>query len=86
MGHALAIRSDVNSLFQIGLLSNKSLLGAVALTFILQLAVVYVPALQQTFKTAALSASELLISLLVSTIVFSVVELNKWRVRRFSGT
>ena len=55
MGNALAIRSKRNSLFQIGLLSNQPLLGAVILTIGLQLAVIYVPLLQQLFQTIALS-------------------------------
>jgi Ca2+-transporting ATPase len=55
MGHVLAIRSDRYSLFTIGFWSNKPLLGAVLLTFLLQMAVTYVPFLQEVFKTQALS-------------------------------
>jgi Ca2+-transporting ATPase len=83
MGHALAVRSN-DSLFKAGLLSNKALLSAVLLTFGLQLAVVYVPFLQNLFKTTALSVSELAISLVLSTIVFWGVELEKWFIRRSS--
>jgi Ca2+-transporting ATPase len=83
MGHALAVRSR-DSLFKVGLLSNKALLGAVLLTFGLQLAVVYVPFLQNLFKTTALSPGELIISLVLSTIVFWGVELEKWLIRRSS--
>jgi len=82
MGHALAIRSGRDSLFRIGLLSNKPLLGAVLLTFVLQLAVVYVPFLQGLFKTVALPSTDLLISLVLSTGVFWGVELEKWLLRR----
>jgi Ca2+-transporting ATPase len=81
MGHALAVRSR-DSLFKVGLLSNKALLGAVLLTFVLQLAVVYVPFLQNLFKTDALSLGELLLSLVLSTVVFWGVELEKWLMRR----
>ena len=84
MGHALAIRSGRDSLFTIGLLSNKPLLGAVLLTFVLQLAVVYVPFLQELFKTASLSPAGLAISLLLSTVVFCGVEIEKWFKRRDS--
>ena len=80
MGHALAVRSR-ESLFKVGLLSNKALLGSVLLTFLLQLAVVYVPFLQRLFKTAALSPADLAISLLLSTAVFWGVELEKWLLR-----
>jgi Ca2+-transporting ATPase len=81
MGHVLAIRSDRDSLFRQGMLSNKSLLGAVALTFILQLLVVYTPFLQEFFKTTALSAKDLALCLILSSIVFWCVELEKWLIR-----
>jgi Ca2+-transporting ATPase len=54
----------------------------VLLTFVLQLAVVYVPFLQGVFKTVALPPRDLAISLLLSTVVFWGVELRKWRLRR----
>jgi Cation transporting ATPase, C-terminus len=46
MALALALRSKRDSLFRIGVLSNKPLIAAVALTFGLQLSVVYLPLLQ----------------------------------------
>jgi Ca2+-transporting ATPase len=82
MGHALAIRSGRDSLFKIGLLSNRALLGAVLLTFFLQMAVVYVPFLQDLFKTTALTLTELGVSLLMSLAVHIAVELEKWLLRR----
>jgi Ca2+-transporting ATPase len=78
MGHVLAIRSDRASLFKQGLFSNKPLLGAVLLTFVLQMATIYVPVLNPIFKTAPLSAGELVITLLLSSIVFMAVEIEKW--------
>ena len=82
MGNALAIRSDRESLFRIGLLSNRPLLGAVLLTFALQLAVTYVPFLQGIFRTQALTAPELLVSLAASSIVFIFSEVWKALLRR----
>jgi Ca2+-transporting ATPase len=82
MGNVLALRSERESLFSIGLLSNKPLLGAVALTFGLQMAVVYVPFLQGLFQTSALSAIDLAISLVVSLVPFSAVELQKLLARQ----
>ncbi len=58
------------------------MLGAAIATFLLQLAAIYVPALQSFFQTAALSMPELGISLGVSTIGVWGVELEKWIVRR----
>jgi Ca2+-transporting ATPase len=82
MGHALAIRSERQSLFSLGLLSNKPLLSAVLLTVLLQLAVLYVPALNVIFKTAPLTATEMLVCLLLSSVIFLAVEVEKWLVRR----
>jgi Ca2+-transporting ATPase len=82
MGHVLAIRSERESLFSQGLFSNKPLLSSVLLTFGLQMAVLYVPVLQPIFKTEALSRDELLFCLALSSIVFFVVEIEKWMRRR----
>jgi Ca2+-transporting ATPase len=77
MGNALAIRSDRLLLVQLGIRTNPALLGAVALTFVLQMAVVYVPFLQGIFDTVALDAGELLLSIGFSTLVFVAVEAVK---------
>ena len=80
MAHVLAIRSERDSLFALGLASNQPLLGAVALTFALQLAVVYVPALQGVFHTRALSPGEFALRLGCAALVFGAVEVEKaWR-------
>ena len=78
LGHVLAIRSEQDSLFRIGLGSNLPLLGAVLLTVGLQLATLYVPALQRVFKTQPLSAGELALCLALSATVFVAVEIEKW--------
>jgi Ca2+-transporting ATPase len=77
LGHVLAIRSEKESLFRIGLFSNNYLLLAVALTFCLQMATVYVPALNRIFKTEPLTVQELLMALALSSVVFFAVELEK---------
>ena len=82
MGHALAIRSGKDSIFTVGFFSNKLLLGSVLLTFVLQLAVIYVPFLQGLFKTVGLPPEYLALSLLLSTVVFWGVEAEKWLQRR----
>ena len=84
MGNALAIRSSRDSIFRIGLFSNRAMLASILLTLALQLAVVYVPFLQAVFKTTALSLSELLVCLMLSTVVFWGVEWSKWQRRRTS--
>ncbi|MDP2682466.1 MAG: cation-translocating P-type ATPase [Deltaproteobacteria bacterium] len=82
MGHVLAIRSERESLFSQGLFSNKPLLGAFALTFALQMATIYIPFLNPIFKTEPLSLDELFITLVLSSVVFFAVEIEKYFKRR----
>lgn len=82
MGHAMAVRSDWKSLFSQGVFGNKPLAGAVMLTLGLQMAVIYVPFLQDIFRTEALTIMELLICIGLSSIVFWAVEAEKWIKRR----
>jgi len=82
MGHVLAIRSERESLFAQGLFSNRMLIGALLLTFILQMAVLYVPWLNPVFKTEPLSLGELAACLALSSVVFVGVEIEKALVRR----
>ncbi len=78
MGHVLAVRSERKSLFSLGLLSNKPLLGAFLLTLILQMATIYVPFLNPIFKTEPLHLGEILLTLLLSSAVFVAVEIEKF--------
>lgn len=78
MSLALAMRSQRDSIFTLGLLSNKPMLAAVGLTFLLQVAVIYTPWLQEIFATMSLSRTDLLLCLAVSTAGFWAVEWEKW--------
>ncbi|MCB0106148.1 MAG: cation-translocating P-type ATPase, partial [Caldilineaceae bacterium] len=82
MGNALAIRATHDSLWEIGLFSNRLMVVAVVVTFLLQLALVYVPFLQSIFDTVALTGIQLAVSLVVSLTVLIAVELVKWLRRR----
>ena len=82
LGHVLAIRSERESLFSLGLLSNRALLAALLLTFALQMTVLYAPPLNPVFKTEALGAGELAACLALSSVVFIGVEIEKALVRR----
>jgi len=77
MGHVMAIRSEEESLFKIGVFSNLSLIGAILLTFVLQLLIIYIPFLQDIFSTQSLTIIELTGCLLMSSIVFWTVEIEK---------
>ena len=82
LSHVMAIRSGNESLFRVGLLSNKPLLGAVALTFVLQLLAIYTPFFQRFLETEALPLADLAIAVALSTIIFWAVEVEKWLGRR----
>ncbi len=85
LGHALAIRSETDSLFRLGLRSNLPLTIAVAATFVVQMALIFVPALQPIFGTVALTLPQLALVLVASTLGFAAVEVEKWVGRRTSG-
>jgi Ca2+-transporting ATPase len=85
LGHVMAIRSERESLFTQGIFSNKSLLVSVAAMFLLQLATIYVPALNPVFRTQPLSPMELMAVLALSSIVFFSVEIEKL-IKRFQKT
>ncbi|HOW53534.1 MAG TPA: cation-translocating P-type ATPase [Syntrophorhabdaceae bacterium] len=77
LANALAIRSDRKSLFKQGLFSNKALLGAVLLSILMQLAVIYIVPLNAIFRTQPLSIAELLLCIGISSLVFFAVEAEK---------
>ena len=82
LAHVLAIRSEKESLFGIGFFSNPAMAAAVLITFALQMATIYVPALNPIFKTEALSLNELGLCIALSSVVFFAVEIEKYLVRR----
>jgi Ca2+-transporting ATPase len=73
-------RSDKQSAF-VGLFSNKWLWGAVLLSFLLQVAVVYTPFLQQAFSTVDLNLNDWLLCFVVASSVLWLRELSKIIVR-----
>jgi Ca2+-transporting ATPase len=84
MSLALAVRSESESLFRIGLFSNRPLLAAIALSVVLQMAAVYTPFLQKYLGTQPLAAGDLALAIVVSTSVFWALEIEKAWKRRSS--
>ena len=85
MGHALAIRSNTRLFIQLNPFSNPYVLGAVVVTTILQLLLIYVPPLRAFFGTHVLSPFELAVCFGFSSLMFAWIELEKlfinWRQR-----
>ncbi len=77
MGHALAIRSNSQSIFELNPLSNPFVIWAVGGTTILQLLLIYVPFLRNFFGTHFLTLEELAICFGFSFIMLVWVELEK---------
>jgi Ca2+-transporting ATPase len=75
--HSFNCRSMSRSLFKIGVFTNKKLILAVAVSFLLQMAVVYVPALQTIFKTLPLGAFDWFLVLAISSFPLWAMELIK---------
>jgi Ca2+-transporting ATPase len=69
-------RSDERSAL-VGLFSNKWLWGAVLLSLLLQVAVIYIPFLQQAFSTVPLGAGDWLFCVSVASLVLWLRELSK---------
>jgi Ca2+-transporting ATPase len=82
MGHAYALRSHSETVFRLPFFGNMYLLGAIALTVILQLIAIYLPFFNQVFGTQPLTLGQLGLVFILSTIVFWVVELEKLLLRR----
>jgi Ca2+-transporting ATPase len=82
LAHVMAIRSDKVSTFSLGLFSNRYLAMAVCASVILQMAIIYLPALNAIFKTKPLTLTELIICFALSSVIFIAVEIEKWLVRK----
>ncbi len=83
LGHVLTIRSEKESLFKLGLFSNKILFFSVLFSIFLQLIIIYCPIFNKFFHTQPLSLQELAITFALSTVVFVAVEIEKFIKRRF---
>ncbi|HTE27783.1 cation-translocating P-type ATPase [Flavitalea sp.] len=81
LGNALSVRSIYHSMFRIELFSNRGLWGAIILTVVLQLLIVYIPDLQPIFKTAYIDWNLMSVILLVTVASVLILELLKYITR-----
>jgi Ca2+-transporting ATPase len=84
LANAMAVRSETDSVFTLGLRTNRALLATVVGTALVQIGIIYWGPTQNLLTTEALDLTELALVLLASTGVFWAVEAEKW-VRRRSG-
>ncbi|HTK03955.1 MAG TPA: HAD-IC family P-type ATPase [Candidatus Eisenbacteria bacterium] len=80
--NVFSMRSATASVFKLGLFSNLFVFWAVTISLSLQLAVLYVPTLQQLFGTVPLELDEWLRIVVITSSVFFAVEIYKWLCRK----
>lgn len=71
-------RSERYSIFEVGLFSNPYLLLAVTCSALMQLAVLYLPFMQNIFQTVALDGFQWLIVLTISSSITMLFALYRW--------
>jgi Ca2+-transporting ATPase len=81
--HAFNCRSMKVSLFKLKVFSNPQLVYATGLSFLLQMAIIYVPVFQPIFKTEALSVLDLGMIMVFSSLPLWIMELVKALNRKF---
>ncbi|WP_259295521.1 calcium-translocating P-type ATPase, PMCA-type [Enterococcus gallinarum] len=74
---AFAVRSETRSIFSIGVFSNSAMNKAFLVSLALQLAVLFIPFLQEIFKVQSLTGIEWVIVILLSLVPLIVSELTK---------
>jgi Ca2+-transporting ATPase len=84
VAQAMTVRSDRESIWRIGLFTNRPLLGLTLTVILLQLAVIYLPFTDEFFHVSALTLSDLLVSVACGSVVLLVGEGVKW-VRRIGA-
>lgn len=76
--YSLSMRSTTKSIFQVGLFKNKYLIGAIITGFILQLAVISIPALAKAFQVQNLTLKDwglVMIFALIPLIVNEIIKI-----------
>ncbi|MCX4510663.1 cation-transporting P-type ATPase [Streptomyces sp. NBC_01619] len=79
--NALAVRTDRQSVFRIGLLSNPWLLAAGCFGIALMAAISYLPPLQALFNTAPLDAADWAVLAGFGALLLAAEEIRKWWLR-----
>ena len=85
LGYVITARSTTKSAFTLSPFSNKWLLGGIAITVIADLLIVYMPALNNIFRTTAFPAHWWLFVIIGLPAGFFVPELEKFVRRKLQG-
>ena len=75
--HSFNIRSEDNSIFEIGVFKNKYLTLAFLLGLILQIAVVTLPVISTIFDVVPLTSSQWIITSIISILPIIIIEIKK---------
>ena len=75
--HSFNCRSTTESIFKLGIFTNKKLIAAAGVSFVLQLVVVYLPFFQKIFKTEMLSVFDWVLVIAVASFPFWAMEAVK---------
>lgn len=78
---SLAVRDSSKSIFQIGLFTNKYLIGAILLGVLLQLIVIFIPVMQRAFHLQMLDLGGWIIAISLGLVPLLVNELVKIGIR-----
>lgn len=75
--YSLACRNSSKTLFRLGIFSNNYLIGAVVIGILLQLIVMWVPALHNAFKLQMIDGPGWVMVIVLGTIPYVVAEISK---------
>jgi P-type Ca2+ transporter type 2C len=84
--NGLAVRTDRQSVFKVGIFSNRLLVLAEALAVLIMLAIAYAPPLQSLLGTAAVPAYYWIVPAAFGVLALIAEELRKLYVRRGAGS
>lgn len=74
---AFNCRSDEVPVFKIGIFKNKALISVIALAFVLQMAILYLPFLRKLFSTAPLSFWQWIFAIIPGVVIFLIDTIRK---------
>ncbi len=78
-------RSLKDSVFKIGIFSNKTVFVGIALILALQALFIYSPFMQKVFGTTSLDMRGILIAVFSGFLVFPIIGFEKWIVKKFNS-